>query len=310
MTCSAYQRVDSTIWRKPVTVSESDSLTRRMNITHLLAIIVKVTNCDYCTEVCLIMKLNKAAFTGFFLCFTAIIFGVATNGGIATIVNFLHVPSFILTVGGAMFAVLMTSDSFGDFTNGLKGFGYALEKSSVDRDEIVSYIYDMADIARKEGLLALEEKVKEVDDPFLAKGIGLVVDGTDPELIRDIMETEMTHKYDKDRKQIHFWQDFGAYAPAWGMVGTLIGLINMMKSMGSDPSAVGTGMSLALITTLYGSIIANWICIPISRKLSKKSDEEYLAREIINEGVLSIQAGENPRIIKEKIRAIIDEEAE
>lgn len=256
------------------------------------------------------MRNNRAGVTGFLMCFMAIIFGVATNGGIQTIVNFIHLPSFIVTVGGALFAVLITADSFGDFFLGIKGFGYALFGGAADMDGIMDSIYEMSDLARKEGLLSLEEKGSQMTDSFLAKGISLVVDGSEPELIRDIMEMEMTHKYDIDKKQIRFWQDLGAYAPAWGMVGTLIGLINMMKTMGSDSSAIGAGMSLALITTLYGSIIANWICIPIARKLEKKRDTEYLVREIIIEGVLSIQAGKNTRIIKEKIRAIVNEENE
>lgn len=252
------------------------------------------------------MKLNKASTTGFALCFLAIIFGVATNGGIETIVNFLHLPSLIVTVGGAVFAVMTTTDSFADFFLGLKGLGYALTKTDTNVDEITNAIYDMSETARREGLLALEEKAAALPDAYLGKGISLIVDGTNPELIRDIMETEMLHRYESQKKQIKFWQDFGAYAPAWGMVGTLIGLINMMKSMGNDSSAIGSGMSLALITTLYGSIIANWICIPIARKLEKKSDAEYTMREIIVEGVLSIQAGENTRIIKEKVKAILD----
>ena len=256
------------------------------------------------------MRINRAGITGFMMCFMAIIFGVATNGGIRTIINFIHLPSFIVTVGGALFAVLITADTFGDFILGIKGFGYALFGGATNIDRITESIYEMSDLARKEGLLSLEEKGSQLTDRFLAKGISLVVDGSEPDLIRDIMEMEMSHKYDNDKKQIRFWQDLGAYAPAWGMVGTLIGLINMMKTMGSDSSAIGAGMSLALITTLYGSIIANWICIPISRKLEKKSDAEYLVKEIVIEGVLSIQAGENTRIIKEKIRAIVNEENE
>lgn len=256
------------------------------------------------------MRINRAGIIGFMMCFMAIIFGVATNGGIQTIVNFIHLPSFIVTVGGALFAVLITADTFGDFILGIKGFGYALFGGATSIDGITESIYEMSDLARKEGLLSLEEMGSQLSDHFLAKGISLVVDGSEPDLIRDILEMEMSHKYDNDKKQIRFWQDLGAYAPAWGMVGTLIGLINMMKTMGSDSSAIGAGMSLALITTLYGSIIANWICIPISRKLEKKSDAEYLVKEIIIEGVLSIQAGENTRIIKEKIRAIVNEENE
>lgn len=256
------------------------------------------------------MQINRAGITGFMLCLMAILFGVATNGGIHTIINFLHLPSFIVTVGGALFAVLITSDTFADFYLGVKGFGRALFGKTTDIDEITASIYEMSELARKEGLLSLEERGSQLTDHYLGKGIGLVVDGSEPELVRDIMEMEMSHRYDNDKKQIRFWQDLGSYAPAWGMVGTLIGLINMMKTMGSDSSAIGAGMSLALITTLYGSIIANWICIPISRKLEKKSDAEYLAKEIMIEGVLSIQAGENTRIIREKIKAIINEENE
>lgn len=250
-------------------------------------------------------KINIAGITGFFLCFVAIIFGVATNGGIRTLVNYLHLPSLILTVGGALFAVLATADSFEDFAYGLKGIFAAYQKTTYVESDISEQILEMSDIARKEGLLILEENMEKADNEFLKKGIRLIVDGSDPELVKDIMETELYHKEDQEGKRIKFWQDFGAYAPAWGMVGTLLGLISMLRSMGADTSVIGAGMSLALITTLYGSILANWVCIPIARKLEKKSSQESLMMEVITEGVLSIQAGENPRVIREKIRAIV-----
>ena len=253
------------------------------------------------------MRLNKVSIAGFICCFAAILFGIATNGGIKTILNLVHVPSLIVTMGGTLFAVMMTSDSFEDFIIGVKGFPDAFARSMANASEIITSIYDLSEMARREGLLALEEKVVDITDPFFQKGISLIVDGSEPELTKDILESEMNHKYENAKKQIQFWQDLGSYAPAWGMVGTLLGLINMMRSMGADPSAIGAGMSLALITTLYGSIIANWICIPVARRLSKKSDMEYLVRELIIEGVLSIQAGENPRIIKEKIKAITED---
>lgn len=254
------------------------------------------------------MKINKAGMTGFAMCFVAILFGIATNGGIGTVINFLHIPSFILTTGGALFAVLTTADSYEDFWFGLKGFGAAFERKGNHVDEISKDILDMADMSRKEGLLALEEVTESLSHPFLSKGISLVVDGTDPELMKDIMEAEINHKYDNEKKRVKFWEDFGAYAPAWGMVGTLIGLINMMKTMGENSSAIGAGMSLALITTLYGSVIANWICIPIARKLEKNCATEYLEMELIIEGTCAIQAGENTRIIKEKLKAILEKE--
>lgn len=253
-------------------------------------------------------KLNIAGLSGFILCFAAIIYGIGSNGGLHTIINFLHFPSFLVTFGGAIFAVLTTSDSFQDFLYGLKGFIDAFTLKVQDTDEISSQILGLSDVARKEGLLALEEKASTLDNPFLSKSISLIVDGTDPELVKDLLESELNHKYDNERKRVRFWETLGSYAPAWGMVGTLLGLINMMKTMGSDPGAVGDGMSLALITTLYGSLIANWICIPLARKLDKNCEAQYLEMELIIEGTLSIQAGENPRIIKEKIKAILEKE--
>lgn len=253
-----------------------------------------------------IMRINKVSVTGFICCFAAIIFGLSTNGGIKTIQNFIHVPSLILTLGGTLFAVMITSDSFEDFLLGVKGFPYAFTRSSSNLMEIIEDIYYLSDVARREGLLSLEEKGMFLSDPFFKKGIRLIVDGSDPELTKDILESEMKHKYENSKKQIQFWEDFGAYAPAWGMVGTLLGLVNMLKVMGNNPAGIGEGMSLALITTFYGSIIANWLCIPIAKRLYRKSDMDYLVKEIIIEGVLSIQAGENPRIIKEKVEAIVE----
>lgn len=256
------------------------------------------------------MKLNKAGITGFVLCFTAILFGIATNGGMETIISYLHLPSLLVTVGGSFFAVMATMDSFEDLIFGLSGFIEAFRVKGWDIDHVCEEILYMSDIARREGILALEDRMQSMDNSFLKKGMTLVIDGADPELIKDIMDIEMTHRYEKERERVKFWQDFGAYGPAWGMVGTLIGLINMMKNMGSDPSSIGEGMSLALITTLYGSVLANWICIPIARKLDKNCSKEYLEMELITTGTLSIQAGENTRIIKEKIQAIIEREDE
>jgi len=251
-------------------------------------------------------KVNNAAFTGFLLCFVAIIFGIVTNGGIRAAMNLIHIPSFIVTFGGALFATLMTADSFDDFWEGLKSFGTAFLKQPVSVYELAEKIFHLSDTGRKEGLLALEEEANGIEYEFLKKGISFVADGSDPELVRDILESEMIHKEERNRKNINFWKDLGAYGPAWGMLGTLLGLIDMMKFMGSNVDAIGAGMSLALITTLYGSILANWICIPIARKLEKSNNEELLIMEVVVEGVLSIQAGENTRIIREKIKSVIE----
>lgn len=243
---------------------------------------------------------------GLFLCLCAIIFGVASNGGIATISNYIHFPSLVITMGGALFAVLATADSFADYLDGLKSIFYAYRKPQYTVDYISEQILTISDMARKEGLLCLDEYAANADNEFLAKGIRLVVDGSEPELVKDILENEMDHREEQYSRRMKFWQDLGAYGPAWGMLGTLLGLIDMMRSMGSDASAIGAGMALALITTLYGSMLANWICIPVARKLEKRSRQETLLMELIIEGVLSVQAGENSRVIREKLKSIVD----
>ncbi len=251
-------------------------------------------------------KTNNAAVTGFMLCMCAILFGIATNGGLDAIVGLIHIPSMIVTFGGAFFAILITADSFSDYFDCLKSFGTAFKKNETNVDEITEKILFLSNTARKEGLLVLEEAANDISNDFLKKGINMIVDGSDPELVRDILENDMVHRDERNKRRIKFWQDLGSYAPAWGMIGTLLGLIDMMRSMGNAVDSVGAGMSLALLTTLYGSILANWVCIPIARKLEKSSEEEYIIMEVISEGVLSIQAGDNPRIIQEKIKAVIE----
>lgn len=254
--------------------------------------------------------MNFASIAGFILCFVVILTGIATNGGIGEILTFVHGPSMLVTFGGSFLAVLASADSFADYIAGLKGFAEALKKPKVSVEAVAEEVFEMSGIARKEGLLALEEHANAIKDEFLKKGIRLVVDGIDPELVKNILEMEMIHKEEESTKKIHFWEDLGAMAPAWGMVGTLLGLINMMKSMGADVGNIGSGMALALITTLYGSVLANWVCSPIVRKMKKNNETEMMVMEVAIEGVLSVQAGENPQIIREKMGTFLKEKLE
>ena len=247
--------------------------------------------------------MNLASITGFILCFVIILTGIGTNGGLSSILTFVHFPSMLITFGGALLAVLAACDSFQDYIEGIKGFPEALKKPKIQAADIPEQIIELSNIARREGLLALEEKAADLENDFMKKGIMLIVDGTDPELVKDILEIEMIHKGEKNHTKVDFWEDLGAFAPAWGMIGTLLGLIYMMRSMGADTSTIGSGMSLALITTLYGSVLANWICTPIVRKMKKNNESEMLAMELTIEGILSVQAGENPRVISEKMKA-------
>ena len=134
--------------------------------------------------------------------------------------------------------------------------------------------------------------------------IMLVVDGTDPELVRAIMETELASVEERHKDKIGFWDGLGAMGPAWGMIGTLIGLINMLRNL-SDPDSIGPNMSVALITTLYGSMLANWVASPVATKLATNNDIEIMMKEVMIEGLLSIQAGENPRVIEEKLKSFL-----
>ena len=191
-----------------------------------------------------------------------------------------------------------------DFISGLKSFTLIFKTPSLDTPQIIKKIIDLSNIARKEGLLSLEEAAADLDDAFLKKGILLIVDGTDPELVRGILETELTCIEDRHKKRIDFWMNIAAMGPAWGMIGTLIGLILMLQNL-SDASTIGPNMATALITTLYGSMLANWIGTPVATKLKANSENETMVKEIMIEGLLSIQAGENPRVIEEKLKSFL-----
>ena len=191
-----------------------------------------------------------------------------------------------------------------DYIGGLKSFTLIFKAPDLDAKSMIQKIIDLSNVARKEGLLSLEEAAGNLDDDFMKKGILLIVDGTDPDLVRGIMETELISIEDRHKKNISFWEDLGAMGPAWGMIGTLIGLVNMLYEM-DDPSAIGPSMAVALITTLYGSLLANWICTPVASKLKTNNSGEIMMKEIMIEGLLSIQAGENPRVIEEKLKSFL-----
>lgn len=237
---------------------------------------------------------------GLVLVFMGIVTG---DRGMAALPDFLHFTSIIITVGGSL-ASTLTSFSVTDFVNGLKSFTLALKAQNSDIQGSIKKIIDLSNVARKEGLLALEEAAQEIDDAFMKKGILLIVDGTDPELIKGIMETELDCLEERHGKVIKFWDVWGALAPAWGMIGTLIGLVNMLKTL-EDAATIGPNMSVALLTTLYGSLIANWVSIPMSNKLKGNSEQEIMLKSIMIEGLLSIQAGENPRVIEEKLKSFL-----
>lgn len=223
--------------------------------------------------------------------------------GFASFGNFWDPPSVMITFGGSITAMI-TAYTFPAIKNAMIGFKLAVKGVKFDEAQIIKEIINLSNVARKEGLLALEEAANNMEDEFIKKGILLIVDGTDPELVRGIMETELSCTEDRHAEVIGFWDNLGAMGPAWGMIGTLIGLINMLKKL-DDISSVGPNMSTALLTTLYGSLLVNWLCTPISNKLKANNALEVKMRQVMIEGILSIQAGENPRVIEEKLKSFL-----
>lgn len=247
--------------------------------------------------------MDIATILGLVICFAMVLVGVATSGGLQALPSYFDIPSVAITFGGAFSAVL-AANTMQTFMSGLKSFALVLKVPKNNTAEMINNIINLSNVARKEGLLSLEEAAGELDDEFLKKGILLIVDGTDPELVRAIMETELVSMDSRHKARIGFWENVGSMGPAWGMIGTLVGLVNMLNNM-EDASSIGPNMATALITTLYGSLLANWICAPISNKLKAQNDMEMMQKEIMIEGLLSIQAGENPRVIEEKLKSFM-----
>lgn len=247
--------------------------------------------------------MDLASLLGFLLCFGMIVFGIASSAGLTNIGRYLDLPSAIITFGGAFFAVMCMNTMKG-FIGGMKSIGLIFKAPNLDVSGMITNIINLSNVARKDGLLALEEAANNLDDAFMKKGLLLIVDGTDPELVRGILETEMVATEGRHKGNIQFWEDLGAMGPAWGMIGTLVGLVNMLYNM-DDASTIGPAMAVALITTLYGSMLANWVCSPVANKLKLNNSNEMQVKEIMIEGLLSIQAGENPRVIEEKLKSFL-----
>ena len=167
-------------------------------------------------------------------------------------------------------------------------------------EDMVSY----AEIARRDGILSLENKTKEIDDEFIVRGIQMAVDGTDPDLIEQVLDADVENMLARHSEGKALLDGIGKYGPAFGMIGTLIGLVAMLANM-SDPSTIGGGMAVALLTTMYGAILSNVIFLPMADKLALYNERELLAKTIVIKGVMSIQSGDNPRVVEQKLKTFL-----
>ena len=221
-------------------------------------------------------------------------------GGVAV---FVDVPSVIIVFGGTI-AVTMVAFPISNLKPIAKIMMIAAMRRTTTPTEVIERIVSYANLARKEGLLALESKLQEVDDSFFAKGIQLVIDGFGADTVRDIMELEADWERQRHDAGKRIMDQMGAFAPAFGMIGTLVGLVQMLQDM-SDPSSIGSGMAVALLTTLYGAVAANVLFIPLSGKLEMVANAESLLRSLMIEGIVAIQSGEKPQLIKEKLKGFL-----
>ena len=245
--------------------------------------------------------MDIATIVGLILAMVLIVASIAASGG--TLAAFIDPASILVVFGGCLATVLISfplKNSLSVFGVAKKVFTWKLEPVQDIIDQLVS----LAETARRDGLLALESRLYEVENPFIVLGVQMAVDGTRPEVIEDILRTELDALATRHRDGKALLDTMGRYAPAFGMIGTLLGLIMMLGDM-SDPATIGAGMAVALLTTLYGSVAANCVFLPFADKLGFTNKQELLSMEIIVRGILAIQAGENPRVIAQKLNTFI-----
>ena len=183
-------------------------------------------------------------------------------------------------------------------------FRKAIGRGETASGELIGRIVALAEKARREGLLSLEEEISQINDPFLQKGMQLVIDGTDPELVRQVLEIDLSLMEKRHEDGFGTWESMGGFAPTFGIMGTVLGLVKVLSNL-SDPSSLGPAIATAFLATFYGISSANVFWLPVGAKLRKKSEEEVLFRQVMLDGILSIQAGDNPRIIQEKLEGFL-----
>lgn len=216
---------------------------------------------------------------------------------------FINYPSLMIVIGGTMGATFLAypiSEVMSVFRVAKNVFLHRTQEAG----KLIPIIVDFAKKARREGILSFESQLKEIDDPFLAKGLELAIDGMESKAIEEIMTTEIRYVEERHNTGSEIFATMGTFAPAVGMLGTIIGLVQMLMQM-EDPSEIGAPMALALLTTFYGTLLANLLFLPIAGKLKTRSKREILVKQMVLEGILAIQSGDNHRIVEQKLKAFI-----
>jgi len=244
--------------------------------------------------------MDIATVLGVISAFGLVLVAIFMGGGLGL---FINVPALMIVVGGTVGAT-MINYPLKEVIGVLKVVQKALFTKNMPTDELIKKFLAFAGKSRKEGILSLEGDIKEVSDEFLKKGVQLSIDGLEPQEINNLLETELDFVRTRHQLGAEIFTTMGTFAPAMGMIGTLIGLVQMLQSM-DDPSTIGPAMAVALLTTFYGSVMANIVFMPIAGKLRTRSKEEALAKELTIQGVISLSNGDNPRILEQKLYAFV-----
>jgi chemotaxis protein MotA len=244
--------------------------------------------------------MDRATQLGLGLGIAAILGANVLEGG--SPMSLLLVPPMILVFGGTIGAAV-AGGTTNDAKNAVKSLKRALTWKQEPTADLVAVVVKMADKARREGLLTLEDVVRDVEDPFLKKAVGLAVDGTDPEELREILEAELDGKRAADRQAAKFYNDMGGYAPTIGIIGTVMGLVHVLENL-SNPDELGHLIAGAFVATLWGVMTANVIWLPIGSRLTRIGQLESARMELVIEGVLSVQSGANPRVVAQRLESL------
>lgn len=249
--------------------------------------------------------MDVATLIGIVLAFLSLIVGLLMEGGDMT--KYVAPSAFLIVVPSTL-SIALAGGYISDIPKIIAGLKAAIMTKTPDASHVIDLMVKFAEKARREGLLALEEAVKDVDDPFFKKGIEMAVDGTDPEQLREILEAEIYAKRQSDKVAAKFFAAAGGFSPTLGIIGTVLGLVIVLQNL-SDPGSLGPHIATAFIATLYGVFFANAIYLPIGNKLTRISEIECHHMELVVEGVLSIQSGSNPRVIQQKLTAFMGMQA-
>lgn len=244
--------------------------------------------------------MDLATIIGIVSAFSLVLIAVVSGGGLTW---FLDGPSALIVFGGTFGAVLINYP-LADVLGVIKVAQNAFFKKEQKARAAIDLLVTMSKVSRKDGILALQNMTSQVRDPFLIKAVNLMIDGLEPVDVTNILETELDFIEERHRLGAEIFTTMGNYAPAMGMTGTLIGLVQMLMRM-NDPSSIGPAMSVALVTTFYGVVLAYLLFLPLAGKLKRLSAQELLVKQLIINGILSIQAGDNPRILEQKLHAFI-----